>query len=95
VQAYIGQDAEDIQWAFIRLAQGSAASLSVVPLQDVLGLGSEARLNTPGVAEGQFRWRYQPGALTNGLAERLAKMAELTDRLPPPMPAPAADDFAA
>jgi 4-alpha-glucanotransferase len=87
--------AREIHWALIRLAMMSVARAVLLPMQDVLGLGSEARLNTPGVAEGQFRWRYQPGALTNGLAERLAKMAELTDRLPPPMPAPAADDFAA
>ena len=55
---------DGIHWAFIRLAQESVASLAVVPLQDVLGLGSEGRLNTPSVSEGNFRWRYQPGSLT-------------------------------
>ena len=62
IQAYVGPCEDGIHWAFIRLAQESVASLAVVPLQDVLGLGSEARLNTPSVSEGNFRWRYQPGS---------------------------------
>jgi 4-alpha-glucanotransferase len=68
----------------------------VVPLQDVLGLGSEARLNTPSVSEGNFRWRYEPEALTAaGLTERLAALAEVTDRLPQAVPVPPEEDFAA
>jgi 4-alpha-glucanotransferase len=95
IQTYIGSCADGIHWGLIRLAQASVASLSVVPLQDVLGLGSEARLNTPSVPTGSFRWRYQPGSLTRELAERLASLAEVTDRLPPPVPPPPAEDFAA
>ena len=95
VQAYVGPCEDGIHWALIRLAQESVASLSVVPLQDVLGLGSEARLNTPSVSEGNFRWRYQPGSLTRALAEKLAALAEVTDRVPPPMPVPPDEDFAA
>jgi 4-alpha-glucanotransferase len=95
IRTYVGPCADGIHWGLIRLAQGSVASLSVVPLQDVLGLGSEARLNTPSVPTGSFRWRYQPGSLTRELAERLASLAEVTDRLPPPVPAPPAEDFAA
>ncbi|MGC2186628.1 MAG: 4-alpha-glucanotransferase, partial [Terriglobales bacterium] len=68
---------------------------AVVPLQDVLGLGSEARLNTPSVSEGNFRWRYQTGSLTGALAEKLAALAEVTDRVPPPMSIPRDEDFAA
>ena len=90
-----GRCEDGIHWAFIRLAQESVASLAVVPLQDVLGLGSEARLNTPSVSEGNFRWRYQPGSLTRALAEKLAALAEVTDRVPPPMPVPPDEDFAA
>src|SRR5712671_3301941 len=82
IQAYVGESDDGIHWAFIRLAQESVASLSVVPLQDVLGLGSEARLNTPSVSEGNFRWRYQSGSLTRALAEKLAALAAVTDRLP-------------
>ena len=95
IRTYIGPCADGIHWGLIRLAQGSVASLSVVPLQDVLGLGSEARLNTPSVPTGSFRWRYQPASLTGELAQRLASLAEVTDRLPPPVPAPPAEDFAA
>jgi 4-alpha-glucanotransferase len=95
VQAYVGPNGDGIHWAFMRLAQASVASLSVVPLQDVLGLGSEARLNTPSVSEGNFRWRYQPGALTGGLAEKLAALAEVADRLPQAVPVPPEEDFAA
>jgi 4-alpha-glucanotransferase len=95
IQAYTGPCDDGIHWALIRLAQESVASLAVVPLQDVLGLGSEGRLNTPSVPEGNFRWRYQPGSLTSPLAEKLAALAEVTDRVPPPMPVPHHEDFAA
>jgi 4-alpha-glucanotransferase len=95
IQAYAGESDDGIPWAFIRLAQESVASLSVVPLQDVLGLGSEARLNTPSVSEGNFRWRYQPGSLTSALAEKLAALAVVTDRLPPHVLLPPSEDFVA
>jgi 4-alpha-glucanotransferase len=95
VEAYVGPGSDGIHWAFIRLAQASVASLSVVPLQDVLGLGSVARLNTPSVSEGNFRWRYQPEALTAGLTGKLAALAEVTDRLPQAVPVPPEEDFAA
>jgi 4-alpha-glucanotransferase len=95
IQAYVGQSEDGIHWALIRLAQESVANLSVVPLQDVLGLGSEARLNTPSVGDGNFRWRYQPGSLTRPLEQKLAALAEVTDRLPQPVPIPPSEDFAA
>ena len=95
IQAYVGRCEDGFHWAFIRLAQESVASLAVVPLQDVLGLGSEGRLNTPSVTDGNFRWRYQPGSLTSALAEKLAALAEVTDRVPPSMPVPRDEDFAA
>jgi 4-alpha-glucanotransferase len=95
IRAYVGENDADIHWALIRLAQESVASLSVVPLQDVLGLGSEARLNTPSVSEGNFRWRYQPGALTDAVAGKLAALATVTDRLPPHVLPPPSEDFVA
>jgi 4-alpha-glucanotransferase len=95
VESYVGHCEDGIHWAFIRAAQASVASLSVVPLQDVLGLGSEARLNTPSVKTGNFHWRYQPRALTGDLAERLAKLAEVTDLLPQPVSVPPSEDFVA
>jgi 4-alpha-glucanotransferase len=95
ISAYVGPCEDGVNWGLIRLAQASVADLAVVPLQDVLGLGSEARLNVPSVEQGNFRWRYQQGALTSQLAERLADLAEVTDRLPQPLSAPPEEDFAA
>ncbi len=95
VEAYVGPCPDGINWGLIRIALGSVASLSVVPLQDILGLGSEARLNTPSVYTGNYRWRYQAGSLTDQLAQRLASLAEVTDRLPPSVSAPPDAEFAA
>jgi len=94
-EAYLGRSEDGINWAMIRAAQGSAASLSVAPLQDVLGLGSEGRLNVPSVKTGNFRWRYCPGILTHDLAEKLAALAEVTDRQPQLARVPPDEDFAA
>jgi len=81
-EAYVGRCEDGIHWAFIRAAQCSPASLSIIPLQDVLGLGSEARMNTPSLHGGNWRWRFDPGRLTSELAGKLAHLAELSDRLP-------------
>jgi 4-alpha-glucanotransferase len=78
--AYLGHDPEGMNWAFIRAAQASIADLCVVPLQDVLGLGSEARMNVPSCPDGNWLWRCQPRALTCELAARLATIAEVSDR---------------
>lgn len=78
--AYLGASDSDIHWAFIRAAEDSVARFCVVPLQDVLGLGSEARMNVPSRPDGNWSWRYAPGALTAELAERLALLADVTDR---------------
>jgi 4-alpha-glucanotransferase len=93
--AYLGCGDDGIHWAMIRAAQGSAASLSVAPLQDVLGLGSEARMNTPSVKTGNFRWRFQLGAPSAALAGKLAALAEVSDRLPQPLPIPPDEAFVA
>ena len=94
-EAYFGRADDGMHWSFVRAAQGSVASLSVVPLQDVIGLGSEARMNTPSLNGGNWRWRLQPGALTHELAAKLALLAEVTDRLPQPLPVPPVEEFAA
>jgi 4-alpha-glucanotransferase len=94
-EAYFGCAADGMHWSFVRAAQGSVASLSVIPLQDILGLGSEARMNTPSENDGNWRWRLQPGALTQELAAKLALLAEVTDRLPQPLPVPGQEEFAA
>jgi 4-alpha-glucanotransferase len=82
--AYLGEAGDGIHWAMARAAQNSIANLCVIPLQDVLGLGSEARMNTPSRSQGNWNWRYRKSALTPQLAEKLAAMAEVSDRLPPP-----------
>ncbi|MGO8672449.1 MAG: 4-alpha-glucanotransferase [Capsulimonadaceae bacterium] len=68
---YTGGTGKDVAWDFLRLAFSSVADMAVVPLQDVLGLGSEARMNTPGTAAGNWGWRYRQDQLTSALAERL------------------------
>ena len=65
----------DPWWSLIRLAMRSPARLAMVQAQDVLGLGSEARMNDPARAGGSWRWRMEPGALTPGLAARLREAA--------------------
>ena len=93
--AYLGCCEDGINWAMIRAAQSSPASLAVVPLQDVLGLGSEARLNTPSTHAGNYHWRYQPGSLKPELAQKLAALAEVNDRLPQPVRVPPSEEFLA
>ncbi|MEA2221399.1 MAG: 4-alpha-glucanotransferase, partial [Solirubrobacteraceae bacterium] len=69
-------------WSLIRLTFGSPARLAMVQAQDVLGLGSEARMNVPGQATGSWRWQMAPGALTGELADRLRAATEESGRLP-------------
>ncbi len=80
VRSYAG---DDVPWALIRLAYTSVADTAVVPLQDVLALGSEARMNTPAVAAGNWAWRLAGGELDAELAGRLRRLAEVSGRLPP------------
>lgn len=93
VNALIGPCDDGPNWGLIRLAQSSSASFSVVPLQDIIGAGSEARLNTPSTHSGNYHWRFQPGALKQESAQKLAALAEVTDRLPEKIPAPAPEQF--
>jgi 4-alpha-glucanotransferase len=71
---------DDPWWSLIRLAHRSRPRLAMVQLQDVLGLGSEGRMNVPGTARGSWRWRMQPGALTDELAARLRASTEAGGR---------------
>lgn len=68
-------------WELIDMAYSSRANLAIVPVQDVLGLGSEARMNRPGAALGNWRWRLERGALTPALARRLRESAEAHGRV--------------
>jgi 4-alpha-glucanotransferase len=67
----MGGEAGEIQWGFLRMLAASRANLVIAPLQDVLGLGSEARMNTPGTTAGNWGWRLQTGQTTPELAARL------------------------
>lgn len=67
-------------WPLIRANSASVAELAIVPAQDLLELGSEARMNTPAVATGNWSWRVPEGSWTSELAGRLAALAEVTDR---------------
>ena len=80
-EAYLGRSNDGIHWAFIRAALCSPASLSIVPLQDVFGLGSDARMNTPSLDNGNWRWRFEPSQLKDEFAAKLAQLAELSDRV--------------
>jgi 4-alpha-glucanotransferase len=86
VQAYVGEHKDGIHWALIRAALGSPANMAVVPLQDVLGLGSEARMNTPSRIDDNWGWRYQPDALKPELAEKLRMTTDVGDRVSIPAP---------
>ena len=78
---YLGADGAEIHWDFIRAAQMSVAVLAVAQLQDVLGLPSEARMNTPASTEGNWNWRFPAGALTDQLAARLRETTRMYGRL--------------
>ena len=81
VQSYLGAEARAMPEALIRAACASVAALAIVPLQDLLGLGAEARFNTPGTAQGNWSWKVPAGALTHELAQHYAAMNRLYGRL--------------
>ena len=81
VESYLGTDARAMPAALIRAACASVAALAVVPLQDLLGLGAAARLNTPGTAQGNWSWRMPQGALTHDLAQRYFALNRLYARI--------------
>ena len=70
----------EIHWDAIRGAWSSVANMAIAPIQDFLGLGSEARINTPGLASGNWQWRLKEGVLTDELAERIAKLTKVYSR---------------
>jgi len=94
-QCYLGCADDGIHWAFIRAAQSSVADLCLIPLQDVLGLGSEARMNTPSSNGGNWKWRLAAGQFNGELSAKLANLAEVTDRLPQVFPVLGEEDFSA
>jgi 4-alpha-glucanotransferase len=77
---YLNTDGKEINWAFIRALEASVADTILIPMQDVLGLGAEARMNQPATIGGNWRWRYRAGDLKPELAARLKEMTKLFDR---------------
>ena len=83
VLRYLGcTSPEGIHWDLIRLALSSVANQAIIPLQDILGLGGEARMNVPSQAEGNWAWRYESEALTDEVRDRLKTLTETYGRAP-------------
>ena len=72
---------KDVQWEFIRAAMASVSDTCVIPMQDYLGLGTEARINTPSTQGTNWKWRMLPGQFTGKLAERILEMSRLYGRV--------------
>jgi 4-alpha-glucanotransferase len=86
---YLGcTSSEGIHWDLIRLALSSVANQAIIPLQDVLGLDTEARMNFPSIPEGNWEWRYQPQVLTPQLSDRLKTLTTIYGRAPIPRERP-------
>jgi 4-alpha-glucanotransferase len=79
---YMGRELteEEVHWEFVRYAMMSVANTAMIPMQDILGIGEEGRMNTPSLCEGNWRWRLVPEQLTPSLKERLTEMTELYGR---------------
>ncbi len=88
VEALAGPVGNRPAWPLIRAAQASVAEMAIVPAQDLLELGSEARMNTPAVSAGNWSWRAPENCWTEELASRLAALAEVTDRDNDPLAKP-------
>ncbi len=79
---YLNTNGSEIHWDFIRAALASVADTAIVPLQDVLGLGNEARMNLPNSTSGNWTWRFNTRALTATHGDRLREISEIYGRIP-------------
>ncbi|MBX7170776.1 MAG: 4-alpha-glucanotransferase [Pyrinomonadaceae bacterium] len=77
---YLRSDGKEIHWDFIRAVLGSVANTAIIPMQDLLGLGTEARMNLPGSTKGNWYWRCSSKDFDKKLALRLADLVELYGR---------------
>ena len=80
VLRYFAAPEKGIHWTLIRAVEASVAQIAIVPMQDILGLGSEARMNTPATAEHNWRWRMKAGAFTPALTAQLREYVDLYER---------------
>jgi 4-alpha-glucanotransferase len=81
-RTYVNSNGTEIHWDFIRLALGSVARIAIFPLQDVLGLGTEARMNLPGTARGNWEWRFSAEMLTPAIRGKLRELTGIYERRP-------------
>jgi 4-alpha-glucanotransferase len=79
---YLGRKVseQEIHWEFIRLSMMSVANMAIIPMQDVLGLGEEARMNRPATSKGNWQWRLLPMQLTSILTNKLSEITEIYGR---------------
>lgn len=78
---YLQIDTNNVSWSFLRGAWASTANFALAPLQDILGLGTESRMNTPGILGGNWEWRVNSGILTEELAKKLRNLTEVYKRI--------------
>lgn len=77
---YLDSDGDNIHWDLIRAVWASVANTAITPMQDVLGIGTEARMNLPASTAGNWQWRMDRDALTNDITEQLKKLTEIYGR---------------
>ena len=80
VRCYMNTDGYNIHWDFLRTCLGTIAAYAIIPMQDILGIGEEGRMNTPGIGEKNWAWRYEKHMLSDGLAEGFAKTTRIYGR---------------
>lgn len=80
IREYLHSDGKEIGWDFIRYGYKCKSRWIIVPLQDFFGLGTEGRMNVPGLAKGNWGWRFKDGMLTAELAQRIKKETAATGR---------------
>ena len=80
VRYYMNTDGYNIHWDFIRTCMGTIATYAIFPMQDVLGIGEEGRMNTPGVGTDNWSWRYKKNALSGELAKALCNLTRIYGR---------------
>lgn len=80
VRRYANTDGAEIHWDFIRMALGSVANMAIVPLQDVLGLGTESRMNRPGAGTANWEWRFTLPQLDENIRDRLGSLTAIYER---------------
>ncbi|MBP7738578.1 MAG: 4-alpha-glucanotransferase [Spirochaetes bacterium] len=83
IMEYLGlEDWSDFHWKLIRQAYRTVADMVIIPVQDILGFGPEFRMNRPGTAEGNWRFKLMEGSMTHDMTQRLRRMAQIYRRLP-------------